>query len=41
MVDPNVKVAAAASAAATSIPSAEEKQWAMFAHLSTLLGGLD
>ena len=41
MVDPNVKDAAAASAATTGTPSAEERQWAMFAQLSTLLGALD
>lgn len=41
MLDPNVKDAAAAPAAPTGTPSAEEKQWAMFAHLSTLLGGPD
>lgn len=29
-----------ATAAPAGIPSAEERQWAMFAHLSALLGGL-
>jgi hypothetical protein len=33
--DPN-----AATIPATVTPSADEKQWAMFAHLSSLLGGL-
>lgn len=33
--DPN-----AATVPATATPSAEERQWAMFAHLSSLLGGL-
>lgn len=30
----------AAPPPATGVPSAEEKQWALFAHLSILLGGL-
>jgi uncharacterized Tic20 family protein len=33
--DPN-----AATVPATATPSADERQWAMFAHLSSLLGGL-
>ena len=32
--------AAAPSPASTTTPSKEERQWAMFAHLSALLGGL-
>ena len=40
MNDPNLKEAVAAPAAFTGTASAEEKQWAMFAHLSALLGGL-
>jgi uncharacterized protein len=32
--------APAAAPDATGMPSAEEKQWAMFAHLSALVGGL-
>ena len=32
--------APAAAPDATGLPSAEEKQWAMFAHLSALVGGL-
>jgi len=34
------KGAASAPTESVSIPSAEERQWAMFAHLSALLGGL-
>jgi uncharacterized Tic20 family protein len=37
MNEPNIKDAISAGAAA---PSSQERQWAMFAHLSTLLGGL-
>lgn len=42
MENPNPNNAAAAPAATTptGAPSAEERQWAMFAHLSALLGGL-
>ena len=40
MNDPNLKDPSAAPAAFTGTASAEEKQWAMFAHLSALLGGL-
>lgn len=29
-----------ATSSSTGVPSAEERQWAMFAHLSALLGGL-
>jgi uncharacterized Tic20 family protein len=36
----NPKEAVSAPAAAAGAPSAEERQWAMFAHLSALLGGL-
>jgi uncharacterized Tic20 family protein len=37
MNEPSIKDAIPAGTAA---PSAQERQWAMFAHLSTLLGGL-
>lgn len=40
MNDPNLKDAFSAPAAPGGSASAEEKQWAMFAHLSVLLGGL-
>jgi hypothetical protein len=40
MNDPNVPDAGSASAAPAGTPSAEERQWAIFAHLSALLGGL-
>ena len=40
MNDPNLKDSGTAPAAFTGTASAEEKQWAMFAHLSALLGGL-
>jgi hypothetical protein len=36
----NVKDATSAPPAPAGAPSAEEKQWAMFAHLSALLGGI-
>ena len=36
----NPKEAVSAPAAAAGAPTAEERQWAMFAHLSALLGGL-
>jgi hypothetical protein len=36
----NPKEAVSAPAAAAGAPSAEERQWAMVAHLSALLGGL-
>jgi hypothetical protein len=39
MNDPNVKDAGSTSAAPVGTHSAEERQWAMFAHLSALLGG--
>jgi uncharacterized protein len=40
-LDPKGAVpASAAPAGAATAPSAEERQWAMFAHLSALLGGL-
>jgi len=32
--------AASTATASAAMPSAEEKQWAMFAHLSALLGGI-
>ena len=32
--------AASTTTASAAMPSAEEKQWAMFAHLSALLGGI-
>jgi uncharacterized protein len=38
MNEPNVNDATPAGSSAA--PSAQERQWAMFAHLSTLLGGL-
>jgi uncharacterized Tic20 family protein len=40
MNDPNLKDTASAPPAPAGTVSAEEKQWAMFAHLSALLGGL-
>ena len=40
MEDLNLKNATAAPQAPAGTPSAEEKQWAMFAHLSALLGGI-
>jgi len=40
MSDLNLKDAMAAPPAPAGAPSADEKQWAMFAHLSALLGGL-
>lgn len=40
MEDPKLKDAAAAPPEAAGAPSADEKQWAMFAHLSALLGGV-
>lgn len=40
MNDPNLKESTPAAAAPAGTTSAEEKQWAMFAHLSALLGGL-
>ena len=40
MSDVNLKDATSAPPAPAGTPSAEEKQWAMFAHLSVLLGGL-
>ena len=36
----NPKEAVSAPEAPAGAPSAEERQWAMFAHLSALLGGL-
>ena len=36
----NPKEAVSAPAAPAGAPTAEERQWAMFAHLSALLGGL-
>lgn len=39
MSEPNTDYSAAPETA-SGIPSAEERQWAMFAHLSALLGGL-
>jgi hypothetical protein len=36
----NRKEAVAPPAAPAGAPSAEERQWAMFAHLSALLGGI-
>jgi uncharacterized Tic20 family protein len=40
-LDPKDAVpASAAPAGAATAPSAEERQWAMFAHLSALLGGI-
>ena len=36
----NPKEAVAPPAAPAGAPSAEERQWAMFAHLSALLGGI-
>ncbi len=36
----NLKDAVSAPPAPAGAPSAEEKQWAMFAHLSALLGGI-
>jgi hypothetical protein len=38
--NPNNAASAPAPAAPAGAPSAEERQWAMFAHLSALLGGL-
>jgi len=40
MSESNLKDAMSAPAAPAGVASAEEKQWAMFAHLSALLGGL-
>jgi uncharacterized Tic20 family protein len=40
MSDLNLKDATAPPPAPTAAASADEKQWAMFAHLSALLGGL-
>ena len=40
MSNPTLKDSTSAPAAFTGTASAEEKQWAMFAHLSALLGGL-
>ena len=40
MEDLNLKNATTAPQAPAGTPSAEEKQWAMFAHLSALLGGI-
>lgn len=40
MSDLNLKDAMSAPPAPAGTPNAEEKQWAMFAHLSALLGGL-
>ena len=40
MNESNLKDALSAPPAPAGTASAEEKQWAMFAHLSTLLGGL-
>jgi uncharacterized protein len=38
--NPNNAATTAGPAASAGTPSAEERQWAMFAHLSALLGGL-
>lgn len=38
--NPNNAASAPGAAAPAGTPSAEERQWAMFAHLSALLGGL-
>jgi uncharacterized protein len=38
--NPNTAAPTAAPAGSAGTPSAEERQWAMFAHLSALLGGL-
>jgi hypothetical protein len=38
--NPNNAASDSAPAAPAGAPSAEERQWAMFAHLSALLGGL-
>ena len=40
MTDLNLKDATSAPPAPAGTPSADERQWAMFAHLSALLGGL-
>lgn len=40
MEDSSLKDATAAPPPPTGAPSAEERQWAMFAHLSALLGGI-
>ena len=40
MEDLNLKNATTAPQTSAGAPSAEEKQWAMFAHLSALLGGI-
>jgi len=40
MENSNLKDAVSAPPAPAGAPSAEEKQWAMFAHLSALLGGI-
>jgi hypothetical protein len=40
MSDLNLKDAMAAPPAPAGTPGADERQWAMFAHLSALLGGL-
>jgi uncharacterized Tic20 family protein len=39
-LNPNNAASAPGATASAGAPSAEEKQWAMFAHLSALLGGL-
>lgn len=40
MEDSNLKGASAVQQTPAGAPGAEEKQWAMFAHLSALLGGI-